>query len=162
MAEQKKRVVKLAELANLARPIDISDTQQIMVRALTLREMVTLFIEARDTFLGLYAVGLKSDATAEEFAPFLITAPDVVAKIIALASDEPDNAEMVETRMPGTVQLIALFEIWHASVPDPKKARELLSEVTTLLQTANASVGPSNPSPEPTPSVTMLPAASNS
>jgi hypothetical protein len=36
--------------------------------------------------------------------------------------------------MAATVQLIALSEIWSISVPDQKKARLLLSEVTNLLQ----------------------------
>jgi hypothetical protein len=40
--------------------------------------------------------------------------------------------------MPATVQLIALGEIWKLSVPDPKKARELLSEVMVLSQKLNA------------------------
>ena len=51
-----------------------------------------------------------------------------------MASDEPESAAIVEKHMPATVQLIALSEIWKASVPDQKKASLLLSEVTTLLQ----------------------------
>jgi hypothetical protein len=129
-----KEVIKLADLAQLSRPVDVSDTQQIMVRALNLKEMITLFIESRDAFLPLYAAGLEGKVDAENLGPFLISAPDVVAKIIALASDEPESAMHVEKNLPATVQLIALSEIWRASVPDPKKARELLSEVTTLLQ----------------------------
>jgi hypothetical protein len=132
-----KQTVKIADLAQLARPVDISEDQQIMVRALSLREMVGLFIDSREVFLPLYAAGLEGKMSTEELGPFLLTAPEVVAKIIALASDEPDSAPVVEKRMPATVQLIALSEIWKASVPDPKKARELLSEVTTLLQKLN-------------------------
>ena len=132
-----KQVIKIADLAQLSRPVDISDTQQIMVRALSLREMVGLFIDSRDVFLPLYAAGLEGKIDAEQLGPFLLTAPEVVARIIAMASDEPESAKVIETRMPATVQLIALSEIWKVSVPDPKKARELLSEVTTLLQKLN-------------------------
>jgi len=41
---------------------------------------------------------------------------------------------IIEQKMAATVQLIALSEIWSISVPDQKKARLLLSEVTNLLQ----------------------------
>lgn len=136
-----KQTIKIADLAQLARPVDISDTEQIMVRALSLKEMVGLFIDSRDAFLPLYAAGMEGKVDAEQLGPFLLTAPDVVAKIIALATDEPESAHIIEQRMPATVQLIALSEIWKASVPDPKKARELLSEVTTLLQRLNERAG---------------------
>jgi len=132
-----KTVVKIKELAQLGTPVDISDTEQIMVRALSLKEMVTLFIESKDVFISLYSVGLEGP-TVEVLAPFLLSAPDVVARIIALASDEPESAAVIEQRLPATVQLIALAEIWSLSVPDPKKARELLSEVTALLQKLKA------------------------
>ena len=39
-----KTTVKIADLAQLSRPVDISEDEQIMVRALSLREMVTLFL----------------------------------------------------------------------------------------------------------------------
>lgn len=129
-----KKTVKIADLAQLSRPVDISDDQQIMVRALNLREMITLFIESRDVFLPLYAAGIEGKTDAETLGPFLLSAPDVVAKIIAIASDEPESALIIEQKMAATVQLIALSEIWSISVPDQKKARLLLSEVTNLLQ----------------------------
>jgi hypothetical protein len=129
-----KQTVKIADLAQLTRPVDISEDQQIMVRALNLREMVSLFIDSRDTFLPLYAASLEGVNTVEALGPFLLTAPEVVAKIIAMATDEPESAAVVEKNMPATVQLIALSEIWKASVPDQKKANQLLSEVTKLLQ----------------------------
>lgn len=130
-----KEVVKIADLAQLSRTVDISEEQSIQVRALNLREMVKLFVESQEVFLPLYALSLEGQtSSAEAFGPFLLSAPAVVAKIIAMASDEPDKAEIIEQRMPATVQLIALAEIWEASVPDKKKASQLLSEVTKLLQ----------------------------
>lgn len=134
-----KQTVKIADLAQLSRTVDISDDKQIRVRALNLKEMVELFIDSREVFLPLYAAGISGQGTAEELAPFLLSAPEVVAKIIALATDEPSEAHLVQQHMPATVQLIALSEIWKASVPDPKKASELLSEVTVLLQKLNES-----------------------
>jgi len=129
-----KQTIKIADLAQLSRPVDISDTEQIMVRALNLREMVGLFVDSRDVFMPLYVASLDGANTVEALGPFLISAPEVVAKIIAMATDEPESAAVVERMMPATVQLIALSEIWKASVPDQKKATQLLSEVTGLLQ----------------------------
>ena len=61
-----KQVVKIADLAQLGRTVDISEDQQIMVRALNLREMVALFIDSRDVFLPLYAAGIEGKVTADE------------------------------------------------------------------------------------------------
>lgn len=145
-----KQTIKIADLAQLSRPVDVSDDQQIMVRPLNLREMVTLFLESQDVFLPLYAASLDAANPAEALGPFLLSAPDVVAKIIAMATDEPESTEIIQQRMPATVQLIALSEIWKASVPDQKKASQLLSEVTKLLQKLSEKSGqslPQTPSP---------------
>lgn len=133
-----KTTIKIADLAQLNRPVDVAEDQQILLRPLNLREIVQLFIDSREVFLPLYAAGLEGKMTAEAFAPFLISAPDVVARIIAMASDDPASAPVVEQRMAATVQLIALSEIWQMSVPDQKKAKQLLSEVTALLQKLSA------------------------
>lgn len=135
-----KKTVKIADLAQLTQAVDISDDQQIIVRALNLREMVTLFVEARDVFLPLYGAGLQGEVTVEQLAPFLMSSPGLVAKIIAIASDEPESAEHVEKHMAATVQLIALSEVWKLSVPDQKKASQLLSEVTKQLQKLSENV----------------------
>lgn len=149
-----KTTIKIAELANLGRPVDISEDQQIMVRALNLREIVALFVDSREIFIPLYAAGIEGKLAPEQLGPFLLSAPDVVARIIAMASDEPEQATIIETRMPATVQLIALAEIWKASIPDQKKARLLLSEVTALLQKLSEESGTVPPL---TPSLTTLP-----
>lgn len=128
-----KKTVKISDLAQRKRKVDISDEEDIEVRALNLREIVTLFIDSREAFLPLYAAGLEGKVNPESLAPFLLSAPDVVARIIAMASDDLDSVSFVEN-LPATVQLIALSEIWQASVPDQKKALQLLSEVTKVLQ----------------------------
>jgi hypothetical protein len=153
-----KKTVKLADIVNLPRPVDVNDDEQIMVRALTLKEMVTLLLESSETFMPLYAAGLAESLTPEALGPFLITAPELVAKIIALASDEPDQIEAT-SKLPATVQLVALVEIWKASVPDPKKAKELLSEVMAQLQKLNEKFG--NKLPEtPSPTLSLEPSIS--
>ena len=62
-----KQVIKIADLAQLGRTVDISDDQSIRVRALNLREMVNLFMDSQEVFLPLYAAGIEgrtsSDAT---------------------------------------------------------------------------------------------------
>jgi len=148
-----KQTVKIADLAQLSRTVDIGDDKQIQVRGLNLREMVTLFVDSRDVFLPLYAAGVDGQVSPDQLGPFLLSAPDMVARIIALASDDPDSAPLVEKNMPATVQLIALSEIWQASVPDQKKAALLLSEVTALLQRLSEKGALVNP---PTPSPTEL------
>ena len=132
-----KKTIKLSDLANRTRPVDVSETEQIEVRALNLREIITLFVDEKDAFLPLYSAGLDGKVTVEQLGPFLLTSPALVARIIAMASDEPESAPDVEKNMAATVQLIALSEIWQISIPDQKKARQLLSEVTSLLQKAS-------------------------
>jgi hypothetical protein len=152
-----KKTVKIKDLAQFAIPVSISETEQVLLRALTLKEMVQLFIQQQDTFLLLYQAGFEPTVTS--LAPFLLTAPDLVAQVIALASDEPEAATTVETTWPGTVQLIALAEVWKMSVPDPKKAKELLSEVMALLQKLNVAA---NQRVMPTSGVTTSPSVSTS
>ncbi|PWT91214.1 MAG: hypothetical protein C5B54_05775, partial [Acidobacteria bacterium] len=107
-----KKTVKIGDLTQLTRPVSISEDEQILVRPLTLKEMVSLFFDSRDAFLALYQAGVEG-ATPESLAPFLLTAPELVAKIIAIASDDPGSAKSVENHLPGTVQLIALHEVWQ-------------------------------------------------
>jgi hypothetical protein len=132
-----KTRIKLADLIQLGADVEVAPDQTIRLRPLTLREMINLFMSEAEAFLGLYAQGVEGKTGTQELLPFLLASPQLVAKIIAFASDEPDQAEAVEKSMPATVQLIALGEIWKLSVPDPKKAQELLSEVMVLSRKLN-------------------------
>ena len=129
-----KQVIKIADLAQFNRTVDVSEETQISVRPLNLHEMVQLFIDSRELFLPLYALGVEGKVSMETLSPFLLSAPTMIAKIIAMSADDLDSAPVVEKNMAATVQLIALKEIWQMSIPDQKKASQLLSEVTKLLQ----------------------------
>jgi len=129
-----KKTVKLKDLLSVKHQVDISNTEQFEVRPLTFEEMLKLFVDESENFMALYSRGLEGNTTLASLSPFLVAAPGLVAKIIALASDEPEEADHIRLKMSGTVQLIALGEIWKLSVPDPKKAQELLSGVMALAQ----------------------------
>ena len=130
MSETKPKL-RIADLLPIAGRVEVSTGNFLPIRPLYLDEMINLFLGYRSTFLSMYATSIDADAGIG-FAPFLTVAPELVAKIIALASDTEGQEDDIKL-MPATVQLIALHDIWKLSVPDPKKAAELLSEVTGQL-----------------------------
>src|SRR5689334_15848153 len=107
MAEQQKskRTLKLKEIGELSsRPVEAGKDMdgndvQFMVRGLSLQEIIQVFLESQDAFLSLYAAAVKDEMTVQMFAPFLLSAPEMVARIIALASDEPESVKTI-ARLP--------------------------------------------------------------
>jgi hypothetical protein len=151
-----KRAVKLSDLLQLGTEVEVAPGQVLRVRPLNLMEIIRLFIDQTENFLSLYASGLDGKFEVKDLAPFLLSCPDMIAQIIAFASDEPDQAGVVQKNMPGTVQLIALSEIWKLSVPDAKKAKELLSEVTALLRRAQENQSSASPKPDKSSNPVLL------
>jgi hypothetical protein len=131
-------LIKLADLVQEKHLVTVQPGKEIEVRALTLNEMVLLLLKEKDNFLALFGAGLEGKIGPEQLAPFLLASPDLVADIIAMSSGEPEAGPQVK-QLAATVQLIALSEIWKASVPDPKKAQEVLSQVMGLLQSVSTS-----------------------
>ena len=68
---------------------------------------------------------------AIDFKSLAIQSPDVVAEIIAMASDAKVQEYDIK-RLPFLSQVEALKTIWDLTVPDVKKLTELLSVVGTL------------------------------
>jgi hypothetical protein len=134
----KNALVRLEDLVQESRPITVAPGKELMVRALGLREMVQVLVAHTEDFMSLYSAGVgfkvgDDAANVEMLAPFLLACPDLVATVIAYATDAPDKVEIAKT-LPATVQLIALAEVWRLTVPDAKKMQELLSVVMALLQ----------------------------
>lgn len=138
----------VADLVSSETVISVGE-KDLVVHAISLEQMITLFLAYQTDFLSLYGLAMqqlsdkKTDLSRSDmvYGSILLSAPKLVARIIVLgadlASDEvtTDQAVIeVRKRMPATTQAIALSEIMKLSVPDPKKAKELLSEVTALLQ----------------------------
>lgn len=127
--------------------IQVGDGKVLKVRALELAEMMQLFVTSQDQFLTLYAKLQQPGTTADKLAPLLIAAPEFVADVLAVAADAHGQQRHLR-RLPGPVQLIALYEVWRASVPDPKKLQGLLSVVMAELRS-------SMPEGKPKPQTTL-------
>jgi hypothetical protein len=101
-------------------------------------QVVELIVASQDVFLALYGVSQAAVRKGEEdmlaeLSPILMAAPGVVARVISLASDSQGQENLI-MQLPFTVQLIALQTIFKQTVPDPKKASELLSVVMGQLR----------------------------
>jgi len=164
-----KKRLSIMDLANRDYTVDISEEEEMVIHPLTLTQLLNVFANFRESFLSLYTQ-FMSGAGEIQLGQFLLSAPSMVAHVIAL-STSPDSEEQfaeravaIQTNMAGTVQLIALKSIWEISVPDPKKARELLSEVTAQLKKLQVQLkdGDVTPIPEPKTSLTPSAEASNS
>lgn len=125
-----KKLVKISDLVPKPSKVTVSDTSFLEVRALTIKEIIELFWLYQDAFLSVYAEGQQAQPN---YTHLLVAAPNMVADIIAKAANAEGQQEDI-LLIPGTVQLIALAEIWKISVPDPKKLKESLSVVMAGLK----------------------------
>lgn len=134
---KEKRRLKLLDLVNTEDEVEVAPGDWLGVRPLTLEEMIHLLMNFQGAFLSLYEKALNTGNLEDmDLGAFILAAPALVAKIIAISTDgdEPGMMDKIRTGMAATVQLIALTKIMKISVPDPKKAAELLSVVTAQLR----------------------------
>lgn len=108
------------------------------VRGLSLTHLSALIAGRRadvQTALNRWA-DLKGDAGA--FATALITElPALAAAVIALAADEPDQADAVMD-LPAPVQVEALAKVARLTFENPAKAGEFLATVLRAVQAGKA------------------------
>ena len=135
MSTAQKQKLSIVELLKVNEDtIELAPGVEVSVHPLNLTQMVTLFAGYREAFLSLYSQAVDEANNRVNLAPVLLAAPDMVAKIIALAVDREDEADQIRDHVAATLQLIAVEKIFRLSVPDPKKAGELLSVVTGMLR----------------------------
>lgn len=125
-------MVKIADLLPVSESVEVAPGKFLVLHPLSLDEMLKLFMAHQTSFLALYAKGMQSKENPD-LAPFLLVAPELVSTMIAYAADAVGQEADVAL-LPATVQLIALEAIVRLSVPDPKKAKELLSGVMAQLR----------------------------
>ena len=161
MSKESNRLVLQDLLSSLTTQVEVAPGKNISVRALVLSEMVEFFVDNQIVFLTIYAECLKPGSIESKLGKVLLAAPEMVTQIIAKAMDADFEDEKTIKMLPATVQLIALREIFRLSVPDPKKASLLLSEVMGELRRLSKNNSATESQPQSSLQET-LPAASNS
>lgn len=140
--------VKISEL--LPKPVDVdAGIGTFQVRALNMKELVQLIVDHREGMVALFDGGMAGDLSR-----FVDEAPDLSRDIIALSAGVTDSEEIEAIeQLPGTVQLVALLEIWRLTVPQPKKLVELLSALRTQVEKAKVVAETQKVGPAPIPTV---------
>ena len=135
--------VNIAALLPKPIEVEVSPGNMLVLKPLTLEQMVTLLIDNQRLFLIMYSQFESGSTMEAKVGTMLVTAPEFIARLIAMAADAEGQEDDIK-RLPPTVQLIAVHELWKASVPDPKKAKELLSEVMAQLRKASSAASPTS------------------
>lgn len=131
--------VNIAALLPKPISVEVSAGNYLMLKPLNLEQMVTLLIDNQRLFLTMYSQFESGTTMESKVGTMLVTAPEFIARLIAMSAGAEGQEDDIK-RLPPTVQLIAVHELWKASVPDPKKAGELLSEVLAQLRKASSAV----------------------
>jgi precorrin-6B methylase 2 len=118
--------VKIADLLPLPVGIKVG-SGELKIRGITLKEMLGLLARHKDVIVTFVGGG------EQDLEKLLVTAPDMVAEVIAMAADA-QGQEADVARLPAAAQLDALTAVWELSVPDLKKLKESLSRVTAALR----------------------------
>jgi hypothetical protein len=149
-----KKMVKISDLFQKPEQIEVNPGQFLEVQGIPLSDIVAMLWSNQEAFLSIYASGQQEKPN---YAMMLISAPHMVAQVIAAGADAKGQEEDIE-RLPAAVQLIALATIWKMTAPDPKKLQECLStvlaELRTLLKPKANAVDPellSKPEPSSSP-----------
>lgn len=123
-------VVKISALLPSWQNIDTGNGQ-LAVRSIDLKGIVELFTRYKPAVTDIIAKAKAGDSSIAEL--IVNHAPMLGASIIAKGANAEGQEDDI-IQLPGAVQLIAIAEIWRASVPDVKKLIDSLSAVSEQLQ----------------------------
>lgn len=137
--------------------IEMPDGQVFEVRGITANDLMSLVGQQGAVLAMIYARAVESrsggrplmeDDVKGLLVKLATDFPDVVAAIIAHASDSPDAKGMeIARNLPFTTQieaLLAVFSITFASEAEVKKLVESLSTILTAISGALAEVDPAS------------------
>lgn len=82
---------------------------------------------------------IPSVANSSAVASMIGRFPEIAAQGIALASNEPDQAETV-ARLPAGIQIKALLAIWELTLQDAGGIDQLLGEIIAAIGAAKESM----------------------
>lgn len=141
--------VKITDLLPAPVKIVVAEGKEpLVLRHLELSEIVTLLFSHASEFLAMYA---ESQNEKPNYLKFISLAPALCAQAIAMSADDPDNVASYR-KLPFSVQVIALRELWKVSVPDPKSFGETMRTLFNELKRLSDEVEEQeSQSPERTP-----------
>ena len=119
----------------IARAVIPAGGTTLSVRGLSFADLSRLVIDHRDDFIAAVATVRGSDAVdmgamAAEIARM---APGLVAKVIALACDEPDLTEAAGS-LPAPEQMDVLMAVGKLTFVEPGAAPKFFASLTGLLE----------------------------
>jgi hypothetical protein len=128
-------------------PNDIA--QVVSENAADMDSMIEMF--AKDKQFKKIASITDSDAIADAvdknssalFGKLILQVPGLVAKVIAVAADDPEHASVIKNEWPVPVQFECLVAIAEATFTNRDVFREFLGKVTALVGSVS---GPSSAS----------------
>jgi hypothetical protein len=107
----------------------------LSLRGLSFADLSRLVIDHREDFLAVVSTVQTSDepdmgALAAKLAQ---TAPGLIAKVIALACDEPDLLDAAAA-LPGPVQLECIMAVGQLTFSEPGAFPKFMANLTGLMQ----------------------------
>lgn len=134
--------MSLRDFVAPTRTITIRGEHKFSVRALGFDDIQFLLINRHSLIqdaLKLFGeTGFDAETASEEelraFGIKLVTLlPQFVAELVALAADEPDQAEKVR-RLAAPVQVEALLAIYELTFPEPESVKNFFDHLARLMQ----------------------------
>lgn len=111
--------------------VRVDSEQSFEVRGLTLTDIGTLLIEYKEPIEALMDNRLELEGIADKY-------PEFMAKVIAMAAEEPESWEKVQ-KLGFTVQLLAFEKCWDLTIPDYEALKKLVERIKGLIPKLPAS-----------------------
>ncbi len=122
--------MSLKDIVDLKTKVEVSEDVSFDVRGLSTEDLAILS--------GAYDKYLDSMFKGElDFGKLIKEAPSFVAKVLALATDEPESVEYA-SKLPFGIQVKALKSVYDLTFPDEDFLGELVNQLTEVLQNLQA------------------------
>jgi len=105
--------------------ISLGGDQSFEVQGLTLTNLGLLIAEYKEPLEALMDAKLDLTEIADKY-------PEFMAKVVALAANEPDQWEKI-SEMPFPTQLLAFEKCWDLTIPDYDALKKLIERIQGLI-----------------------------
>ncbi len=115
----------LKDIVIQTKKISLSGGQSFEVQGLTLTNLGKLVEEYKEPLEALMDAKLDLTQIADKY-------PEFMAKVIALAANEPDEWEKISS-LPFPTQLLAFEACWDLTIPDYDALKKLIERIQGLI-----------------------------